>query len=168
MPSAAQPDAVILVLSADTCSVVPIILQTKLQERDNALAQRQSQVLELHTELSQLQRLFKMGPAGALRSSTRLVSAPSSPAAAWGAQDSGGVYSPTRAGGQLGSAGSRSAPEEVLAAATDGELAVKVAAAAGWDTALQLLQTFKSHALVFLIHILSSMLWPACQRYPTA
>eukprot|EP00878_Enallax_costatus_P019667 GHUV01020752.1.p1 GENE.GHUV01020752.1~~GHUV01020752.1.p1 ORF type:complete len:800 (+),score=338.07 GHUV01020752.1:19-2418(+) len=93
--------------------------KTKLQERDDALAQRQSQVLELHTELSQLQRLFKMGPAGAVRSSTHLMSAPGSPGAAWGARDSGGVYSPTRAGVRLGSAGSRSAPEEVLAAATD-------------------------------------------------
>eukprot|EP00878_Enallax_costatus_P006332 GHUV01006639.1.p1 GENE.GHUV01006639.1~~GHUV01006639.1.p1 ORF type:complete len:659 (+),score=281.22 GHUV01006639.1:548-2524(+) len=60
-----------------------------------------------------------MGPAGAVRSSTHLMSAPGSPGAAWGARDSGGVYSPTRAGVRLGSAGSRSAPEEVLAAATD-------------------------------------------------
>lgn len=114
------------------------VLQAKLQERDDALAQRQSQVLELHTELSQLQRLFKMGPAGALRSSTRLVSAPSSPGAAWGVRDSGGVYSPSRAGGQLGSAGSRSAPEDVLAAATDGELTIRVVADAEWAMMLQL------------------------------
>jgi hypothetical protein len=40
------------------------VLQTKLQERDDALAQRQSQILELHTELSQLQRLLKLGPSG--------------------------------------------------------------------------------------------------------
>jgi hypothetical protein len=39
-------------------------MQTKLQERDDALAHRQSQILELHTELSQLQRLLKLGPSG--------------------------------------------------------------------------------------------------------
>jgi hypothetical protein len=36
--------------------------QVKLQERDDALSQRQAHILELHTELSQLQRLLKLGP----------------------------------------------------------------------------------------------------------
>lgn len=40
-------------------------VQVKLQERDEAIAQHQSQILELHTELSQLQRLLKLGPMGA-------------------------------------------------------------------------------------------------------
>lgn len=40
-------------------------VQVKLQERDEAIAQRQNQILELHTELSQLQRLLKLGPMGA-------------------------------------------------------------------------------------------------------
>lgn len=40
-------------------------LQVKLQERDEAIAQRQNQILELHTELSQLQRRLKLGPTGA-------------------------------------------------------------------------------------------------------
>ncbi|KAF6253880.1 hypothetical protein COO60DRAFT_1462988 [Scenedesmus sp. NREL 46B-D3] len=70
---------------------------TKLQERDDALAQRQSQILELHTELSQLQRLLKLGPsgsaaaaAGGFRSSSSRMSGglqqPGSPGAAhsWG------------------------------------------------------------------------------------
>eukprot|EP00775_Hariotina_reticulata_P011860 gene11860-12004_t len=36
--------------------------KVKLQERDDALSQRQAHILELHTELSQLQRLLKLGP----------------------------------------------------------------------------------------------------------
>jgi hypothetical protein len=42
-----------------------VYLQVKLQERDEAIGHRQSQILELHTELSQLQRLLKLGPTGA-------------------------------------------------------------------------------------------------------
>jgi hypothetical protein len=73
-----------------------VLLQTKLQERDDALAQRQSQILELHTELSQLQRLLKLGPsgsaaaaaAGGLRSSSLRMSGglqqPGSPGTAGG------------------------------------------------------------------------------------
>lgn len=38
--------------------------QAKLRERDEALEARQAQVLELHTELSQLQRMLQQGPSG--------------------------------------------------------------------------------------------------------
>lgn len=98
--------------------------QTKLQERDDALEQRQSQVLELHTELSQLQRLLKMGPAAVLRGSAHIMSAPGSPGAAdvsWGGIGGGGMYSPSKARARLHSSGGRSAPEDIMAAATDGE-----------------------------------------------
>lgn len=42
----------------------PAALQAKLRERDDALEARQAQVLELHTELSQLQRMLQQGPLG--------------------------------------------------------------------------------------------------------
>ncbi len=84
--------------------------QVKLQERDDALAQRQSQILELNTEWSQLQRLLKLGPMGAA-------------AAAGGLRSSKGdnmwlCGSPGRSGARPQF--SRGSAEDAVAAATDG------------------------------------------------
>lgn len=92
------------------------ICQVKLQERDEALAQRQSQILELHTELSQLQRLLKLGPMGAA-------------AAAGGARSSKGdnmwlCGSPGRSSGRPQF--SRGSAEDAVAAATDGEKNLRI------------------------------------------
>jgi hypothetical protein len=92
--------------------------QVKLQERDEALSQRQAQVLELHTELSQLQRLLKQGPFGGAMLS-----------AAAGTSASGGLRSsccacgsPVRTPGARlrTSRGGSSSAEDAVAAATDG------------------------------------------------
>lgn len=68
--------------------------QAKLSERDGVLSARQAQILELHTELSHLQRLLQQGPTD---SPARRLST---------------CYSPGRV--------SRGGAEEAMAAATSG------------------------------------------------
>jgi hypothetical protein len=147
--------SVVMHLQEPAASTVSAV-QTKLQERDDALAQRQSQILELHTELSQLQRLLKLGPSGSaaaagLRSSSLRMSGgmqqPGSPGTAAGGWGGGGCgydergshaaaaamlgccsYSPGRGGSGGNRAGlrSRGSAEDVVAAATDGECLIRV------------------------------------------
>jgi hypothetical protein len=97
-------------------------MQVKLQERDEALGQRQAQILELHTELSQLQRLLKMGPLGAAAAAGAGLRGSSSRGLGQ-LQDAGACW-PCGSPGRCSSSRphfSRGSAEDALAAATDGE-----------------------------------------------
>jgi hypothetical protein len=95
--------------------------KVKLQERDEALGQRQAQILELHTELSQLQRLLKMGPLGVAAAAGAGLRGSSSRG---GGQLQEGSCWPCGSPGRCGSSRphfSRGSAEDAVAAATDGE-----------------------------------------------
>ena len=113
--------------------------QVKLQQRDSLLSEHQAQILDLHTELSQLQRMLQAGPP-----ESSMVSFASSPhhkgACCAGGGGGGGsssrrglfplrtsCCSPFRRRGSPGqafgnaAAAARGSAEGIMAAATEGE-----------------------------------------------